>query len=440
MNDRLLLGMCVTPYQQAILHIDADAFFASVEQAVHPKLKGKPIVTGAERGLVIAMSYEAKACGVKRGMLGSEAKRLCPNLLFVPSDYETYGLFSKRMFDILRRFSPQVEEYSIDEAFVDITGLRRLNRCSYAQIAKNIKETIESELGITVSVGLSSTKSLAKLASKFLKPSGLVAVPHRELTKFTKANRIDKVWGFGHNSVALLKKYGIHTVHDFINRPLSFAKKCFGKIGDELWHELSGTSVYKVTAKEKTSYASISKVKTFSPPNTNADYLYAQLLRNLERAMAKARRFNLATKRLVIMLKSQQFSTKAFEITLSRHSSSVLDLIDLVRQSFEQIYQPNTLYRSTGVVLSKLKSNREVQFNIFEDPVRVVKMQGVDQAIDTINNQFGRHTIHLASTMTANIRNQGDKGLPPRRRQNLLKGENKKKRLNVPLLRLASSV
>src|SRR3989339_2043447 len=115
------MDLKLTSYPQAIVHVDADAFFASVEQAVHPRLKGKPVVTGAERGLVIALSYEAKAYGIKRGMLGAEAKKLCPQVIFVSSDYETYGLVSKRMFDVIRRFTPQVEEYSIDEAFADIT-------------------------------------------------------------------------------------------------------------------------------------------------------------------------------------------------------------------------------------------------------------------------------------------------------------------------------
>jgi DNA polymerase IV len=428
--------MLLSSYPQAILHIDADAFFASVEQAIHPELKGKPIVTGAERGIVVAMSYEAKACGVVRGMMGTEAKKRCPGLLFVPSDYETYGLFSKRLFEIMRRFTPQVEEYSIDEAFADITGLRRLHHASYPQIAKIIKETIDAELGITVSVGLSLTKSLAKLASKYKKPSGLVCVPGRQVAAFTKENTIDKVWGFGHNSVALLKKNHIHTVYDFINKPEKFATGLFGKIGTELWQELSGNSLYKVDPSEKTTYMSISKVKTFSPPTNDPDYLYAQLLRNLERATAKMRRFKLTTKRIIIMLKSQQFQNKAFEISLSRSSTSVMEMIEPLRQAFDHLFSKHTIYRSTGIVLCDLKTDKNIQLNIFEDPVRMVKMQHIDSAIDKINNLFGRQAIHLASTIPANHRSQGNKGAPPKRQQNLLTGENKHRRLNMPVLEI----
>ncbi|EKD50271.1 MAG: hypothetical protein ACD_62C00596G0006, partial [uncultured bacterium] len=364
-----------------------------------PRLKGKPVVTGAERGLVIALSYEAKAYGIKRGMLGAEAKKLCPQVIFVSSDYETYGLFSKRMFDVIRRFTPQVEEYSIDEAFADITGVRRLHHASYPQITKNIKETIEQELGITVSAGLSLTKSLAKLASKFNKPSGLVFVSGREVQRFLSHNTVDKVWGFGHNSVALLNKHGIKTTDHFVNRPQTFAQSLFGKIGNELWQELSGTSVYPVQVGEKTTYATISKFKTFTPAINDSDYLYAQLLRNLERATAKMRRFHLATKRVVMVLRSSQFRDSSLEFSLSRPSASVLDMIPFLRSGFEVTRRAGQNYRATGVILCDLKQDHPVQLGLFEEPLRIVKTEKVDQAIDQINQQFGRHTIHLASTL-----------------------------------------
>src|SRR3989338_2571902 len=141
----------LSSWPRAILHVDVDAFFTSCEQAIHPELKGKPLITGKERGIVAAMSYEAKAKGVVRGMRIFEAKKACPRLIALPSDYETYSLFSVRMFDIFRRFSPDVEEYSIDEAFVDLTGLRRVHRCGYVEIAGRIKKAVMTELDIPVS-------------------------------------------------------------------------------------------------------------------------------------------------------------------------------------------------------------------------------------------------------------------------------------------------
>src|SRR5919109_4365991 len=152
-------------FPRAIVHIDGDAFFASCEQSRDPRLKGKPVITGKERGIASSMSYEAKARGVTRGMRLFEIKKLCPDAIILPSDYETYSLLSKRFFTIVRRYTPDVEEYSIDEVFADLTGLRRPLRLSYEQMAAKIKHELDTELGFTFSVGLAPNKVLAKIGS-----------------------------------------------------------------------------------------------------------------------------------------------------------------------------------------------------------------------------------------------------------------------------------
>ncbi len=180
-------------YPKAIAHIDADAFFVSCEQARQPKLKGKPVVTGKERGIVSCVSYPAKARGIKRGVRLFEARQICPDLIILPSDYETYSLYSERIFTIIRRFTPEVEEFSIDEAFCDLTGLRRMYRVSYPRIARTIKETIQKELDITVSVGLSLSKALAKICSRHQKPDGFTALPGFHLHEFLKDTSLEMV-------------------------------------------------------------------------------------------------------------------------------------------------------------------------------------------------------------------------------------------------------
>src|SRR3989454_10357021 len=152
-------------FPRAILHIDGDAFFASCEQSRRPKLQGRPVVTGKERGIAASMSYEAKACEVTRGMRISDIRKLCPETVILPSDYETYSLLSKRFFAIVRRYTPDVEEYSIDECFADVTGLRRPLRMSYLQIAERIKQDLDTELGFTFLVGLAPNNVVAKIAS-----------------------------------------------------------------------------------------------------------------------------------------------------------------------------------------------------------------------------------------------------------------------------------
>ena len=256
-------------WPQAIMHMDADAFFASCEQAVHPELKGRPVITGKERGIVAAASYEAKARGVERGMRLFEAKKVCPDVVLLPSDYETYSLFSIRMFEILRRFSPDVEEYSIDEAFVDITGLRRTFHGPYSDIAGRIQETIIKELGISVSIGVSLTKVLAKVASKHKKPGGLTIIPGGDIHIYLSNLPVGKVWGIGPNTSAFLKKFNIITALEFARSKEEFIKAYLSKPYQEIWHELNGRSVYPVTRESKSSYKSISKTKTFTPPSVD---------------------------------------------------------------------------------------------------------------------------------------------------------------------------
>src|SRR5512141_2713247 len=221
--------LTIRSWPRAILHLDADAFFASCEQAIHPELRGKPVITGKERGIVAAASYEAKARGIQRGMSLPEIKKVCPDVIIVPSDYETYSLFSVRMFEILRRFSPDVEEYSIDEAFVDLTGLRRSFHGSYGKIAQKMQEAVETELGITVSVGVSLSKVLAKIGSKHNKPHGLTLIPGREIHLYLEKLPVGKVWGIGPNTAAFLGKHGIKTALEYARKDEEFVKKYLSK-------------------------------------------------------------------------------------------------------------------------------------------------------------------------------------------------------------------
>ncbi|HLL60415.1 MAG TPA: hypothetical protein VK338_01750, partial [Candidatus Nitrosocosmicus sp.] len=157
----------------AILHLDGDGFFASCFESIYPEIKGKPIIVGKERGMVIACSYAAKKYGIKRCISIDQAMKLCPQCIAFDSDFKLYNLISQRMFSVLRQFTPVVEEYSIDEAFADLKGLRRPLGMTYKEMGKKVKVQIENEIGISVSIGISATKSLAKLASNFRKPSGL---------------------------------------------------------------------------------------------------------------------------------------------------------------------------------------------------------------------------------------------------------------------------
>ncbi len=423
-------------WPQAILHIDADAFFASCEQAVHPEYRGRPVITGKERGIVAAASYEAKAKGVSRGVPLWEVKKLCPDAIIVPSDYETYSLFSKRMFEIMRRYTDLVEEYSIDEAFVDITGLRRPLRASYQGIALRIKEAIERELGITVSVGLSLSKVLAKIGSKHRKPAGFTPIPGRDIHLFLKDLDVGKVWGIGPRTTAYCRQLGIRTALDFALKPAEWIASKFTKPHQELWEELNGRSVYPVTTEEKSTYYTIGKTRTFTPPSSDKAYVFAQLLKNVENACIKARRHHLLARGAAFFLKTQEFRHAAVEATFTRATAYPMDVIGIVRDAFEGLFRPGTPYRATGVVLLGLEPEGTTQLSLFEPKLALEKMRRLYAAVDVLAERYGKHAVHLAGSAAAHrtpqhVKDRGDIAI---RKLTRLRGETSRKHLTIPLL------
>jgi DNA polymerase-4/DNA polymerase V len=430
--------LTIHSWPRAILHLDADAFFASCEQAAHPELRGKPVIAGKERGIVAAASYEAKARGVKTGMSLLDVRKVCPEAIIVPSDYETYSLYSLRMFEILRHFSPDVEEYSIDEAFVDLTGLRRSFHGPYGMIAKKMQDTIETELGITVSVGVSLSKVLAKVGSKYNKPHGLTIIPGRDIHIYLQKLPVEKIWGIGPNTAAFLRKFGIVTALQFARKDERFIQKHLSKPYLEVWHELNGRSVYPVVTESKSSYQSISKTKTFTPPSNNETFVFAQLSKNLENACIKARRYKLAATRLIICLRKQDYTGAGVEIKLSCPTAYPTDLFGPLREGFNHIYQQNVFYRQTGIVLAGLVSEKRIQYTLFDDPARIEKMARVYNTVDGLSEKFGKHMILHATSLPTKLQAQheGERGDVPKRKTDIFKGENKRQRLGLPLLHI----
>ena len=396
------------------------------------------MITGKERGIVSAASYEAKARGVQRGVRLSDVKKICPDAVILPSDYETYSLFSVRMFEILRRFSPDVEEYSIDEAFVDLTGLRRSFHGPYELIAEKMRATIETELGITVSVGVSLSKVLAKVGSKHKKPNGLTMIPGREIHRYLEKLPVEKVWGIGPNTAAFLKKFGITTALEFARKDERFLDQRLSKPYHEIWHELNGRSVYPVVAESKNTYQSISKAKTFTPPSQDETFVFAQLSKNLENACIKARRYKLVAARLIVFLRKQDFTSSGVELKLSRPTAYPAELFEPLRRGFEQVYRSRTPYRQTGVVLAGLAPEAGIQYTLFDDTAKIEKIARIYECVDELSRKFGKHAIQHAASLPTRLQAQheGGRGDVPARRESLFKGENKRQRLGLPMLNI----
>lgn len=423
-------------FDRAILHIDGDSFFAGCEVAKDPSLQGKCVVVGKERGMATAMTYEAKARGVKRGMMISEIRKLCPEAIILPSDYETYSLFSKRMFEIVRRYTPTVEEYSIDECFAELTGWRRALKMSYETMAERIKHDLDTKLGMTFSVGLAPTKVLAKVASKWKKPDGLTVLSGSRIEEFLGKLPVEKVWGIGPQTTAHLASLGIRTALQFIWKPKEWVEAHFTKPHQEIWHELRGTLIYELTTEAKHDYQSISKTKTFSPSSSDHSYVLAQLSKNIENACIKARRHNLAAKEIFFYLKTHEFRYRGLELKLPRATNLPIEIMELVKQYFDRVFAPGVPYRSTGVVLMKLESADIRQADLFGTHLRADVIRAVYQSIDTLSRKYGKHTVFLGSSFEAVTRAgfRNERGERPHRLEQTFKGETKRKRLGIPML------
>jgi nucleotidyltransferase/DNA polymerase involved in DNA repair len=383
-----------------ILHFDADAFFASVEQVLDVRLKGKPVVTGSTRGAATSISYEAKARGVTRGMTMREVKRVCPDVVLVPGNYTAYSLFAKRMYTIVRSFTPYVEEYSIDECFADITHLEGRYGRSYEDIVRMMKARLEEELGITYGVGLAHTKTLAKVASKHQKPAGFVSLLNEaDATRVLKETSITRVWGLGGVSGLHLEKLGVATAYDFTEKDEAWLyAKHFAKPYREIWNELRGVSVKPLDSGARRMMGSIMKTRSFRPTK-DPSLVRRELSKNIELACEKAREAGVKARMFSYYLKTNDFifirRTHTLPVPLN-DPRELMRAIDLY-ESFE----PGELYRTTGVTLLSLVPVSHETPDLFQTSSALSKRAPALLAMDTLNKRYGRHTVHLGSSLGA---------------------------------------
>lgn len=423
-------------FPRAILHIDGDCFFASCEIARNPALRGKPVVTGLERGIASSMSYEAKAQGVTRGMQTRDILKVCPDAVLIPSDYETYSLYSKRMFEIVRRYTDTVEEYSIDECFADITGTELVNGKSYEAIARAIKHELDTELGMTFSVGLGVNKVTAKIGSKWEKPNGLTILPHESLHTFYADIPVEKLWGIGKQTAAKLAVYNILTALDFATQKSHTIRSIVDKPYQEIWRELQGEFVFPLNTDDKHTYKSISKTRTFTPPSTVHSFVFSQLSKNIENACIKLRRHGLVTQSLYMYIKDQNLQYRGIEIKLPKTTSSPSVIMNAVTQRFDDLYKQGTRYRATGVILTNLTEETSVAPELFGGHTLEDSLTHVYREIDRVDRLFGKHTIFLGSSMEAinTTSHTGQRSTQPERKTHLFKGETLRRHIPIPYL------
>jgi DNA polymerase-4 len=419
-------------FPKAILHFDGDAFFASVEQMMDYRLRNKPVITGGERGAATSLSYEAKAFGLSRGMRLSEIKARCPEAIIVPSDYVSYGLFAHRMYTIVRSYAPLVEEYSIDECFADITGLDRQYGISYGALALRIKAELEDSLGITFGVGLGPSKTLAKVASKAHKPAGFTSIPMSKITEFLEPMNIYNVWGLGGASGTHLTKLGADTAGKFIRQSDEWlAEHHFGKAYRDIWLELQGKHIKKLTLVQGPPVSSIMSTRTFKPPSTSRSFIFSQLSKNVEHVCEKARNHDLQAQGLSFYLKTQEFTYHSVSLELTVPIISPSEILKFIVAHFDEVYAPNILYRASGITIRSLRSNKAFVPDLFGERVEQEEKRNIFMTLDGVNKKYGKQTIFLASSLQAvNHREPRREG----REKYALTIEQKRKTLGLPYL------
>jgi DNA polymerase-4/DNA polymerase V len=391
---------------KTIFHMDGDAFFVGVEVAKNPKLKGLPVVTGEERGIVSALSYEAKAMGITRGMPIFRVKRDFPKVLILPGDYRSYAKYSSMMFDIVRRYADDVEEYSIDECFADLTGLEPPLKMTYRQIAERIKSEVNEELGLSISIGLAPTKVLAKVASKWIKPNGLTVIDRERISDFLEKTPIGKIWGIGPRTAEFLNGFGIKTAQDFYMKKLEWVRENLASPYEVIWQELHGIYVMEIDPKPKTAYSSIQRTHSFHPFTNDKVFLLSQFSKNMEEACAKVRHYELVPKKISIFLKTKDFDYITRFITLPSPTNAPEILMNLVREKFKEMYRRGLQYRTTGVTLQELVPSCASQGDLFGGTERAHKFEQIHKQIDSLEEKYGKRVVYLASTHNA-LKNKG---------------------------------
>lgn len=393
--------MLVTNWPNAIAHVDADCFYASCELLRRPDLKDQPVcVMSSQDACIVAKTYDAKAAGIKTGMTVWEAKKCLPNAVFLSADFRYYGQISDKLFAILRRYSPTVEEYSIDEAFMDLHGLRMLHRKSYEQIADEIRAVIQQEIGITVSVGIAVTRTLAKMASEYRKPNGTTIVTGKRISEFLRHREVRDIPGIGGNREALLHKFGLFSADDFANAGEREIKRLMGKAGTDLWHELRGTAVLPIIS-EPALPKSVARTASMGLLTQDRALIHSHLLRHAMRLSKELIEKRLTTRKLIIMLTLKSFERQLTSALLSHPTADYFLLADAAGRALEEMFDLTQSYRACGLIATDIAPRRGDDFDLFQqtEKQREEKHLRLLQTMHGVNHKYGGNVLSIAAAL-----------------------------------------
>ena len=376
----------------SILHVDMDAFFASVAERDNPELKGKAVVIGmGTRGVVSAANYEARKFGIHSAMPVGRARRLAPHAIFLPVDMPRYQEVSSKVMEIFESFTPWVEPISLDEAFLDVSGAERLLGTP-REIATAVRAKVEAQEGITCSVGIAPSKFIAKLASQNCKPNGMLEITADRILTFLHPLPIEAMWGVGPKTAETLGRLGLRTIEDIAHLPRATLIRALGQANGESLHELAWGRDYRDVTPHDVE-KSISAAETFAQDLDNPSEILTEFLRLTERASARLRDKEFFAKTISIKVRFADFSTINRSKTLALPIDGTHEIYEVVKALYEGLRIERARLRLVGVSLENLHNGAPEQMVL---GARESGWRQADGAIDRARARFGAGSVRPA--------------------------------------------
>jgi len=382
-----------------ILHVDMDAFYASVEQRDNPSLIGKPVIVGGSadgRGVVAASSYEARKFGIFSAMSAHRARQLCPSAIFIRPRIDYYAKVSRELRQIFEEFTPIIEPLSLDEAFLDVTGCVKA-KGSAVHIGREIKSLVHERLKLNASVGVAPNKFVAKIASDLEKPNGFVVVLPEKVQAFLDPLPVSRIWGVGKVKEQMFKRFAISTIGQLRRMSLETLQELFGTSAEHYW-KLSHGIDHRVVVPDRDA-KSISNETTFAEDLRDTEDLKAWLVLLVEQVSQRLRRLDRIGRTIELKIRFASFKTITRSLTLSRPTNVTKELLEGALQVFDsQHLHDQESIRLIGFGVSNLSANGLVQLELFDQPERD-QQKSLDKVTDEIAVKFGKHALHRATAV-----------------------------------------
>ena len=393
-SGRQVSGASIDDRTATVLHIDMDAFFVAVELLEYPELRGTPVIVGgtAGRGVVTSATYEARKFGVRSAMPMAQALRLCPRATVLPSHYEKYSYHSARVMEIFRSVTPLVEPLSIDEAFLDVAGARRLFG-SPARIAEDLRARVLAETGLTCSVGAASAKFVAKMASTRAKPDGLLVVPADATLEFLHPLPVGALWGVGATTQESLERRGLRLIGDIAATPRDVLCRMLGQAAGAKLHDLAwGIDPRAVTTRRVEK--SMGHENTFETDVTDPARVRRELLDQSDRVAVRLRRAGVTARTVALKLRYSDFTTITRSRTLAEPTDLGRRIYEEVRTIFDGVNKPSDAIRLVGVRAEQLSESSGGSLALWDPDDG---WRDTERAMDAASDRFGRGAVRPAS-------------------------------------------